>query len=213
MTAPHLITAGLELARKLLNDDRAAFVQCHIVPEAGLSADDQAVADDYTAAIAAITGAAAELQRMIAERNALAARLAEIEAQEPAEHLYAGDCPDSCQPDARDPACPACCAMVAASQPPAAEPVQADESPRPADPRTPPPGCRLLGDYEPAQAGDMAYIGSIGGRWRPVRPRMGIIGATMDELSDSARVLALARHCRCGPGGCADRVSCPRGER
>ena len=89
----------------------------------------------------------------------------------------------------------------------------ADESPRPADPRTPPPGCRLLGDYEPAQAGDMAYIGAIGGRWRRVRPRMGIIGATMDELSDSARVLALARPCRCGPDGCADRVSCPRSER
>lgn len=76
----------------------------------------------------------------------------------------------------------------------------ADESPRPADPRTPPPGCRLLGDYEPAQAGDMAYIGAIGGRWRRVRPRMGIIGATMDELSDGARVLALARPCRCPRG-------------
>lgn len=45
------------------------------------------------------------------ERDELAARLEEIEAQEPAEHLYAGDCPDSCQPDARDPACPACCAL------------------------------------------------------------------------------------------------------
>ena len=79
----------------------------------------------------------------------------------------------------------------------------------PSDPRTPPPGCRLLGDYEPAQAGDMAYIGGIGGRWRTVRPRMGIIGATMDELSDGARVLALARPlpCRCGP----DSVACPKG--
>lgn len=75
--------AGLELAKELLNDDRAAFVQCHIVPEAGLSAGDQAIADDYTAAIAAVTGAAAELQRLSAERDELAARLAEIEAQEP----------------------------------------------------------------------------------------------------------------------------------
>ena len=81
----------------------------------------------------------------------------------------------------------------------------------PEDPRTPPPGCRLLGDYEPAQAGDMAYIGAIAGRWRRVKPRMGIIGATMDELSDGARVLALARPCRRGPEGCLDRVSCPRG--
>lgn len=75
----------------------------------------------------------------------------------------------------------------------------APERAEPADPRTPPPGCRLLGDYEPAQAGDMAYTGAIAGRWRRVRPRMGIIGATMDELSDGARVLALARPCRCGP--------------
>lgn len=44
----------------------------------------------------------------------------------------------------------------------------ADESPKPADPRTPPPGCRLL---------------------------------------------ALARPCRCGPDGCSDSTSCPRGER
>ena len=85
------------------------------------------------------------------------------------------------------------------------------ERDEPADPRTPPPGCRLLGDYEPAQAGDMAYIGAIAGRWRKVRPRMGIIGATMDELSDGARVLALARPCRCGPEGCPDRVSRPPG--
>ena len=76
----------------------------------------------------------------------------------------------------------------------------APELAEPADPRTPPPGCRLLGDYEPARAGDMAYIGAIGGRWRRVRPRMGIIGATMDELSDGARVLALARPCRCPRG-------------
>lgn len=109
--------AGLTLARKLLNDDRAAFVQCHIVPEAGLSAGDRAIADDYTAAIAAITGAAAELrtehaQRVTAERDELvrqnaelAARLAEIEAQEPAREL-----PDSITAaiaDFRD-ACIAC---------------------------------------------------------------------------------------------------------
>lgn len=75
--------AGLELAKELLNDDRVAFVQCHIVPEAGLSAGDQAIADDYTAAIAAVTGAAAELQRLSAERDELAARLAEIERQAP----------------------------------------------------------------------------------------------------------------------------------
>lgn len=89
----------------------------------------------------------------------------------------------------------------------------ADETPMPADPLTPPPGYRLLGDNEPAQAGDMAYIGSIGGRWRQVRPRMGIVGATMDELSDGARVLALARPCRCGHDGCGDSTSCHRGER
>lgn len=109
--------AGLTLARKLLNDDRAAFVQCHIVPEAGLSAGDRAIADDYTAAIAAITGGAAELrtehaQRVTAERDELvrqnaelAARLAEIEAQEPAREL-----PDSITAaiaDFRD-ACIAC---------------------------------------------------------------------------------------------------------
>lgn len=87
----------------------------------------------------------------------------------------------------------------------------APERAEPADPLTPPPGCRLLGDYEPAQAGDMAYIGAIAGRWRKVRPRMGIIGATMDELSDGARVLALARPCRRGPEGCPDRVSRPPG--
>ena len=40
------------------------------------------------------------------ERDELAARLEEIERQAPAEHLYAGDCPDSC---------PACCAMLAAA--------------------------------------------------------------------------------------------------
>lgn len=68
------IAAGLTLARRLLNDDRAAFVECHIVPEAGLSADDQAIADSYTAAIATITGAAAEIQRLTAQRDALAAR-------------------------------------------------------------------------------------------------------------------------------------------
>ena len=83
----------------------------------------------------------------------------------------------------------------------------APELAEPADPRTPPPGCRLLGDHEPAQAGDMAYIGAIGGRWRRVRPRMGIIGATMDELSDGARVLALARPCRCGPDSRSDSTS------
>ena len=63
-------------------------------------------------------------------------------------------------------------------------------------------GCRLLGDYEPARAGDMAYIGAIAGRWRKVKPRMGIIGATMDELSDGARVLALAR-----PDGCTASIA------
>ena len=77
------IAAGLTLARRLLNDDRAAFVECHIVPEAGLSADDQAIADSYTAAIATITGAAAEIQRLTAQRDALAARLAEVERSGP----------------------------------------------------------------------------------------------------------------------------------
>jgi hypothetical protein len=57
------ITAGLELARKLLNDDRAAFAEYHSAPSAG----DRAIADDYTAAITAITGAAAELQRLTAQ--------------------------------------------------------------------------------------------------------------------------------------------------
>lgn len=83
MTETTTITAGLELACELLNGDCAAFVECHIVPKAGLSAGDQEIADDYTAAIAAITGAAGELQRLEAERDALAAKLAEIERAEP----------------------------------------------------------------------------------------------------------------------------------
>lgn len=90
MTETTTITAGLELACELLNGDRAAFVGCHIVPEAGLSAGDQEIADDYTAAIAAIAGAAGELQRLEAERDALAARLEAIERAEPV-----GGCSDS----------------------------------------------------------------------------------------------------------------------
>lgn len=200
----------------------------------------------------------AELRR---ERDELAARLAEIEAQEPVawiehelqgtglRHLHFERRPNTLRDEVVDPVWTELIARPAPAAAPeraayldadiieaqravvqqlASRPVcnwagqcrhqrqataDAPELAEPADPRTPPPGCRLLGDYEPAQAGDMAYIGAIGGRWRPVRPRMGIIGATMDELSDGARVLALARPCRCGPDGCADRVSCPRGER
>ena len=131
-----------------------------------------------------LTAEAAELRR---ERDQLAARLAEIER--------AADIIEAqravVQQLASRPGCdwPGKCAHKRPAQ--AAAPERAE----PEDPRTPPPGCRLLGDYEPARAGDMAYIGAIGGRWRRVRPRMGIIGATMDELSDGARVLALARPC------------------
>lgn len=73
-----------------------------------------------------------ELDRLIAdaadlrrERDELAARLAEIERSEPAEHIYAGDCPDKPQPDARDPLCPACRAMAAvAPRPHSAKPAR-----------------------------------------------------------------------------------------
>jgi hypothetical protein len=50
-----------------------------------------------------------------------------------------------------------------------------------------------MGDGEPAQVGDMAYIGFIGGRWVPVRRGQNIAGATLDELLDATSVLALAR--------------------
>lgn len=133
--------------------------------------------------------ALAEVDRITEAGRAHIRRAAAFEAQEPV--AWAGESPE------RSDGCGACgdsCRSRGSCR-------LADESPMPADPLTPPPGCRLLGDNEPAQAGDMAYIGSIGGRWRPVRQRMGIIGATMDELSDGARVLALARPCRCGPDG------------
>ncbi len=66
------IAAGLKLACDLLEGDRDAFVECHTAPEAGLAAGDQAIADDYTAAIAAVTTAAQQIQRMTAERDELA---------------------------------------------------------------------------------------------------------------------------------------------
>ena len=140
----------------------------------------------------------AACRALVSERDQLAARLAEIEraadldvdiieAQRAVVQQLAGrpacDWPGNCKHQRQ----------ATADTPELAEP---------ADPRTPPPGCRLLGDYEPARAGDMAYIGAIAGRWRRVKPRMGIIGATMDELSDGARVLALARPCRCTPDDC-----------
>ena len=220
-----------------------------------------AVLDRLDAAILASTASQAQAEQYMAERNALAARLAEIAAQPPVawiehelqgtglRHLHFERRPNTLRDEVVDPVwteliarpAPAAAPELAAyldgdiieaqravvqqlaSRPTCDWPgkcahkrpalAAAPERAEPADPRTPPPGCRLLGDYEPAQAGDMAYIGAIGGRWRRVKPRMGIIGATMDELSDGGRVLALARPCRRGPEGCPDRVSRPRGAR
>lgn len=56
-----------------------------------------------------------------------------------------------------------------------------------------PQGHHLLDDETPAEVGDMAYIGLIGGRWVRVRRGMNIAGATLDELLGSGSVLSLAR--------------------
>ena len=160
-----------EMARKLREErdelsEQVAFTARHLAIISGVLGSPEPIEIDDIAA---------RLHLLIAERNALAARLAEIEraadlnadikaqravvqqlASRPVCN-WAGQCRHQRQATA-----------------------DAPELAEPADPRTPPPGCRLLGDYEPAQAGDMAYIGAIGGRWRRVRPRMGIIGATMD---------------------------------
>lgn len=67
------ILAGLELARKHLRYDRGSFVRARDIPPGSglLEASDQEAADEYTAAIAAITGAAEELQRLTMQRDAL----------------------------------------------------------------------------------------------------------------------------------------------
>ena len=43
-----------------------------------------------------------------------------------------------------------------------------------------------------AQVGDMAYIGHIAGRWKPVRRGMNIVGADADELWYNG-VMAIAK--------------------
>lgn len=154
-----------------------------------------AAAPELLAEVRRLTAEAAALRR---ERDRLAARLAEIER---AADLDA-DIIEAQRAVVQQLASRPVCNWAGQCKHQRQATADAPELAEPADPRTPPPGCRLLGDHEPAQSGDMAYIGAIGGRWRRVRPRMGIIGATMDELSDGARVLALARPCRC-----------PRGER
>lgn len=163
-----------------------------------------AASPDLLAEVRRLTAEAAELRR---ERDQLAARLAEIER---AADLDV-DIIEAQRAVVQQLASRPVCNWAGQCRHQRQATADAPELAEPADPRTPPPGCRLLGDYEPAQAGDMAYIGAIGGRWRRVRPRMGIIGATMDELSDGARVLALARPCRCGPDSRSDSTSCPRG--
>ncbi len=107
MTDTANIAACLELARKLLNKDRTHFVEFRTILGGVLSSGDRAIADSYTAASAACAHAAGELQRLQAEhaqrvtlqhhaadlaqrvadleaeRDALAAKLAAIERQEP----------------------------------------------------------------------------------------------------------------------------------
>lgn len=225
--------AGLTLARKLLNDDRAAFVQCHIVPEAGLSAGDRAIADDYTAAIAAITGAAAELrtehaQRVTAERDELvrqnaelAARLAEIERAEPVAWMHAdgrmasGWAPRSARAENFVGWSPLIYIPGVAPQPPAAEPVLEIR----------------LGRYRHYKGGEYRVLGVVrhseylepmvlyrslgsdGGDW--VRP-FGMFFETVEHEGKSVPRFELlddgpARPCRtCGPEGCSDSTACPR---
>ncbi len=91
MTDTTTIAAGLTLARELLEGDCSAFVECHMHPVSGLSPADEHVKTDYATAIAAITGAAAELQRLQAERDALAAKLAGGGRTEPAMQLLTSD--------------------------------------------------------------------------------------------------------------------------
>lgn len=67
-------TAGLELARNLLEDAKQGFVKGAHFHSGGLCPMHQEMADDYTAAIAAVTDAAAEIRGLQAERDALAAR-------------------------------------------------------------------------------------------------------------------------------------------
>ncbi len=130
------IIASLELARELLEGDCRAFVDCHTHPVSGLSPADEHVKRDYTAAIAAVTAAAAKLRRLTAqaehledarldaavlqaqvdflqaERDALAARLAEIERAE-VQPLYA-----------RPPAADHCEDVLQMVRTPAAEPAR-----------------------------------------------------------------------------------------
>ncbi len=81
------IIAGLALAREMLECDRDALVECGTCPLDGLTPDDQIIANSYAAAMVVVDAAAAELQRLTAERDALAARLAEIgRATPPSDH-------------------------------------------------------------------------------------------------------------------------------
>lgn len=122
------------------------------------------------------------IANLVAERDALVARLEAIERAEPVAHLYTGDCPDESQPDARDPACPACCAMVAAAQPPAAE--QASQ-----------PLSVVHAGYVPVTTATGVVLCAVAAPAGYVQPP----------------AAEPARPCRtCGPDGCPDSTACPR---
>ena len=74
MPATTNIAAGLDLARELLEGDCSAFVECGAGTLYGLPPDDQIIANSYAAAMAAVDAAALALQRLQAERDALAER-------------------------------------------------------------------------------------------------------------------------------------------
>jgi hypothetical protein len=182
------ILVGLELAKALLEEAKKEFLRGAHYHGSMLCLMDQEAADDYAAAIAAITGTAAELQRLQAE---LAAR------QAPAEHLYAGDCPDSCQPDARDPACPACCAMVAAPQPPAVTDERQQFERWAASSRAPFLVAQSARTVARLSSGDYEYRG-VQQAWEAWQERAHRIGTEP------------ARPCLCGPDGCSDSTALPR---
>ncbi len=73
------ITAGLELAKALLEYDKDELLKGPTFHGDRSWPVDEESANDCTAAIAAVTGAAAELQRLEAERDALAARLNQLQ--------------------------------------------------------------------------------------------------------------------------------------
>lgn len=72
MTDTKAIITGLEQARDLIRCNYESFVSCAHTPGIGLSPVDQQVADDFVAAIDVTAAAAGELQRLEAERDALA---------------------------------------------------------------------------------------------------------------------------------------------